>query len=679
MFSLYSLFTRKRRTPVAAPSGRTQKRFRPLLECLEDRTLLNARFVVPIAFADNVTNFTTLQSALTTAGLVAGDTITIQSGSNPGNISATSPSVATLTIQGDPSIGLLSIPLFTFSSAFTVAGSLTLRNVNVGLVGSGALMFSGNSSIIDSSVVDSSNAPAGITLNGTTDILKGSRFLASNAAITALVRVTPPVGGTSNRIDGNTFEVDAISNVGNAGDVIAYDASAGATTVTDVVSNNKFIGAPGTGASKYNDIHVVLPSAVADTLIGLTIRNNQITNYDINHTVLGVLLDGPTQNATVSQNSIFLSGPSSIGIDVHGASTSSTTVVSAVISGNVLDAPSGFGLLIFSAFGAGVGLNVKVEGNDFHSSRTGVLIANSNGSVTGVDLGGGTQGSRGGNNFRSFTAPGIVNTAAIDVRTTAGQGTIQAQRNLFASGVTPASVVSDPNGSLNLASPLTGNAAFVASLYDNLLGRAGDTTNSADAGGFIAALNNGTATQAAVRNAILHSAEALGIQVNDLYLTLLGRAADAGGKASFVNFMQNGGTLEAVVVALVTSNEYQGQYGSNGAYVQSLYSKLLGRVAVAAEVAGFANALYNGSLSRAGVAGIFLGSQEFRGDVIQKMYSGSGTAAANLSTVVFQFPVLLKRAAPASAGEVNGWVNSGLDLLAVENALLGSNEYFTKG
>src|SRR6516165_6797880 len=80
------------------------------LEPLEDRTLLNNRFVVPASLpVDNVTNFATLQDALTTntAGLGSGDTIQIDAGSTPGNITGSAlggvpAGLGFLTIQGDP-------------------------------------------------------------------------------------------------------------------------------------------------------------------------------------------------------------------------------------------------------------------------------------------------------------------------------------------------------------------------------------------------------------------------------------------------------------------------------------------------------------------------------------------------------------------------------------------------
>src|SRR5262245_50701401 len=90
---------RARRTPRPRPGCR------PRLEALEERTLLNNRFVVPVGIpANNQTSFATLQAALATPGLTAGDVIQIEPGSAPGNLTnASLPAVANLTIQGDPS------------------------------------------------------------------------------------------------------------------------------------------------------------------------------------------------------------------------------------------------------------------------------------------------------------------------------------------------------------------------------------------------------------------------------------------------------------------------------------------------------------------------------------------------------------------------------------------------
>jgi hypothetical protein len=62
-----SLFRRARKTSRQRPFSRLS------LEALEDRLMLNNRFVVPVGVpVDNATTFATLEDALSTSGLVAG-------------------------------------------------------------------------------------------------------------------------------------------------------------------------------------------------------------------------------------------------------------------------------------------------------------------------------------------------------------------------------------------------------------------------------------------------------------------------------------------------------------------------------------------------------------------------------------------------------------------------------
>src|SRR5262249_24177493 len=118
-------------------------RYCPHLECLEERTLLNNRFVVPLAVpADNATHFHTLLQALTPTGLSGGDVIQIQLGSSPGDINQTALSNAlaatggNLSIQGDPAAGVAEIPAFGNSTALSIIQpGFTLRNLQVTLVG----------------------------------------------------------------------------------------------------------------------------------------------------------------------------------------------------------------------------------------------------------------------------------------------------------------------------------------------------------------------------------------------------------------------------------------------------------------------------------------------------------------------------------------------------------------
>src|SRR6266436_6686719 len=83
---LFFILNRGRKKASCQPTLRP-RRSRLWLEALESRTLLNNRFVVPVGVpVDNVNTFATLQAALTTATVNAGDVIQIEPGSSPGNI-----------------------------------------------------------------------------------------------------------------------------------------------------------------------------------------------------------------------------------------------------------------------------------------------------------------------------------------------------------------------------------------------------------------------------------------------------------------------------------------------------------------------------------------------------------------------------------------------------------------
>src|SRR5262249_35500731 len=90
-----------------------ENRSSPTLEHLEDRTLLNNRFIVPVGvLADNVATFDSLRAALTAPGLNGGDIVQLQPGSAPGNIAnADIPNLTNLTIQGDPAVSAAEIPV----------------------------------------------------------------------------------------------------------------------------------------------------------------------------------------------------------------------------------------------------------------------------------------------------------------------------------------------------------------------------------------------------------------------------------------------------------------------------------------------------------------------------------------------------------------------------------------
>src|SRR5262249_50888288 len=178
MFRSLFFFRRSRSSDTRRPPRRRSARLQ--VQALEDRMLLNNRFVVPAGIGpDNQATFATLQSALTTPGLNAGDTIQIEPNSSPGNIvNANVPPLARLTIQGDPSAGLAAIPAFYLTDAITLGAAQTgfnLHGVNVGLTDAGSLTFNTNGSIVGVNLVDiDSSALHALTFADTPDTLSNS-------------------------------------------------------------------------------------------------------------------------------------------------------------------------------------------------------------------------------------------------------------------------------------------------------------------------------------------------------------------------------------------------------------------------------------------------------------------------------------------------------------------------
>jgi hypothetical protein len=206
--------------------------------------------------------------------------------------------------------------------------------------------------------------------------------------------------------------------------------------------------------------------------------------------------------------------------------------------------------------------------------------------------------------------------------------------------------------------PLTGNAAYVETLYLDFLHRTGDLNPSHnDAAGWVTDLSLGTPT-AVVASAIARSAEGSAALVNGLYHRYLGRDADAAGLAGFVSFLQNGGSLENVSQAILASSEYQSHFQTDPDFVQSLFQNLMHRTASPAEVSTWVAALPQ--LGRAGVAQQFLLSQEFRDWEVGD-----------------DFAQLLHRA--PSTAELNAWVGSGIDLLTIDTLFAGSPEFQLNG
>jgi hypothetical protein len=150
--------------------------------------------------------------------------------------------------------------------------------------------------------------------------------------------------------------------------------------------------------------------------------------------------DGVFTNGTGSSNSLTYTGNT---IKTKGAGdalavfVSSSSPTRATVLNNVLNTS-----------GQATGLNLSggpqfqamVQGNNFKGNFVGVMVAG-NGTTAGVvDLGGGTLGSTGGNNFSSFTTA-TASSYAIGLLQVSATYSMTALDNVFS--VTPTSVIAD--------------------------------------------------------------------------------------------------------------------------------------------------------------------------------------------------------------------------------------------
>jgi hypothetical protein len=600
--------------------------------------LMNNRFVVP-GMVDNVTKFGSLHDALTTPGLHAGDVIQIEPNSSPGQLfNADIPALKNLTIQGNPAYDVQSIPYLSVSSYVSIEPAqqgFALKNVQVDIQDSG-LEFDADGTITGCRIKyegGAINADAVSFVGTSTAVISDSYFESSDPqnGSDALLYMQP-ANGSQNRIIDNQFFATAGNNI----DFINYSGGAG---ITDAVAHNTFL-------SNSNGTSIDIDSSE-----GLTVQGNTFT--DSNLSPGDAIAAIRVQNLQILDN-VISSPHGSEGIYVYPDQTSAPLAV--VIAKNHINTGNQGTGIDFYAGSPGSSIVAKVEDNDLQGNEQGVYISKgSGGSVGGIDLGGGAQGSLGGNDFRGDWQAIYVSAPS------AAAPSIHAQMNIF--GVAdPTTIIHDQHNNPTLAAvvssnPLTGNAAFVETLYLDFLHRTGDLSNPNDAGSWVTRLGKGMPA-ATVADLVARSPEALGIAIDGLYHRFLGRAADAAGRANFVAYLQAGGTLEGVSQLMLASSEYQSRFPTDSSYVQSLYQNLLHRTGSTAEVNGWVAKLPQ--LGRASVAHGFLLSQEYRTDEVSDDYTW-----------------FLHRA--GSAAEINSWVNGGNDLLTIDSLFAGSTEFQQNG
>lgn len=118
-----------------------------------------------------------------------------------------------------------------------------------------------------------------------------------------------------------------------------------------------------------------------------------------------------------------------------------------------------------------------------------------------------------------------------------------------------------------------GLADYVAQLYRDVLNR---EPSPAEVASWVGHLLRGFDVKTVAR-AVWVSPEHRGLQVDDYYRRFLGRDADPAGRAHFVRAFLAGATEEDVLEMFVTSSEYAARHAGDEAFLQAVFTDVLGR------------------------------------------------------------------------------------------------------
>jgi hypothetical protein len=207
-----------------------------------------------------------------------------------------------------------------------------------------------------------------------------------------------------------------------------------------------------------------------------------------------------------------------------------------------------------------------------------------------------------------------------------------------------------------VATPTDPEAGFVRELYIDVLGRAAD---EAEVDAWVAQLQGG-ATRQQVAEGFWASPEHRGREVDGFYQTYLHRAADNAGRDVWVQQLLAGVPEAEVIRGFLSSPEYTSQHASASAFVTGLYGDVLGRAPSADEVNLWQQAAESG-LSRAALADGVLGSPEAVRNLIGGYYAD----------------YLGRRGDPGGeAAWAEALLTGGLSRSQVAAAFLASDEYF---
>jgi hypothetical protein len=539
--------------------------------------------------------------------------------------------------------------------------------------------------------IEPNSAPGGATVNtlvtiqgdptstpGSLPQLGDLTIGTSNVTLTSLNLHNVTINGSVNHTTISSSLAGQIRDMGGSGngfltlknnvftDAVALNGNTSGAT-DDLIQNNVF--------ARQTQLGFVETLGIAQAN-GTVVEGNTLTETGFDG--IGV---ASSTGVIIKNNTINVgNGAAGNGITV-GYTVQSGVSTSATITDNVIHNPTGNGILVFKGFTSSP-LSVFLSGNDLVDNKVGVNIQGDGTSVGTIDLGGGSLGSGGNNNFHLFDGK----SGHFAIQTSGASGdTIQAKNNLFTG--TPSAAINAPGETVN-ATALSANVAFIQRLYEDYLHRA---AGGSEVNTWLSMLAQG---RQAVINGISHLQEAETVLVDGLYQRLLGRSAIGdSGAAGWIKALQSGTTEEQVIVGITSSQEFYDR--ANGLvnsgtpdqrFVIALYRLVLGRQTdpSSSEIAGWVAAVQ--SMGRATLTQDLLGTTEFRQKAVTALYFVDPTLISTgaypsipVQWIGGTLPVLLHRSTAPMMNEINAWANSSMDLLRIEAALAATDEFFTNG
>jgi hypothetical protein len=244
-------------------------------------------------------------------------------------------------------------------------------------------------------------------------------------------------------------EVQGLKLVGFADAIQVNDAGHSAALTVQLVNNVVNLSSGGDGVQIFagtgsNQASVsgntITVGAAGDAIAAIT--GGTSTNYAFGNNKLTANAggDGIFTNGTGASNSLTYSGntiKTTGGGDALSVSVSSSSPTTVMVLNNVLNTAGLAAGLILSG---GPKFHAVVQGNNFSGNLAGVTVSGDGATAGVVDLGGGSLGSKGGNNFGSFTTA-TSDSYAIGLFQVGGGYSMMALTNIFS--VTPTSVIAD--------------------------------------------------------------------------------------------------------------------------------------------------------------------------------------------------------------------------------------------